>query len=442
MNIAVIGTGYVGLVTGACFSELGVNVTCIDKDEAKISGLRKGVMPIYEPGLEELVEKNVKQHRLSFTTDLKEAVERSLVVFIAVGTPSDDQGNADLTFVKDVAASVGRSLNEYKVIVTKSTVPMGTGRTIRQIVEQTRPKPIEFSVASNPEFLREGSAVEDFMRPNRIVIGTEDSQAAAILRDLYRPLYLIETPFVITDVVTAEMIKYASNAFLATKISFINEIARLCDLLGADVHHVARGMGLDNRIGRKFLHPGPGFGGSCFPKDTLAVLAIGRGVGYEMKVVKAVVDVNEGQAPLMIDKIRETLGAPKGKVAAVLGLSFKPNTDDIRESPALKIIEGLKKEGVRVRAYDPIAMDNARAVLPTVDLCGDEYSTVEGADVLVLVTEWNQFRALDLRRIRGLMRTPAVVDLRNIYEPEEMARLGFAYRCVGRRSVDRTPGGA
>jgi UDPglucose 6-dehydrogenase len=437
MNIAVIGTGYVGLVTGACFSELGVNVTCIDKDEAKISGLRKGIMPIYEPGLEELVEKNVKQNRLSFTTDLAGAVERSLVIFIAVGTPSDRDGRADLSFVKEVAASIGRSLNEYKVIVTKSTVPMGTGRMIRQIIEENRPGTNEFSVASNPEFLREGSAVEDFMRPNRIVIGTEDSQAAAILRDVYRPLYLIETPFVATDVMTAEMIKYASNAFLATKISFINEIARLCDILGADVHDVARGMGLDNRIGRKFLHPGPGFGGSCFPKDTSALLAISRAAGYEMKVVNAVIEVNEGQADAMLGKILGVLGKPQGSVAAVLGLSFKPNTDDIRESPAIKIIEGLQKHGLKVKAYDPIAMDNARPALKDVTFCNDEYSAAEGSDVLVLATEWNQFRALDMKRIKGLMRTPAVVDLRNIYTPDDMARLGFTYRCVGRRSVDR-----
>ncbi|HZI93055.1 MAG TPA: UDP-glucose/GDP-mannose dehydrogenase family protein [Patescibacteria group bacterium] len=437
MNIAVIGTGYVGLVTGACFSELGVNVTCIDKDEAKISGLRKGIMPIYEPGLEELVEKNVKQNRLSFTTDLAGAVERSLVIFIAVGTPSDRDGRADLSFVKEVAASIGRSLNEYKVIVTKSTVPMGTGRMIRQIIEENRPGTNEFSVASNPEFLREGSAVEDFMRPNRIVIGTEDSQAAAILRDVYRPLYLIETPFVATDVMTAEMIKYASNAFLATKISFINEIARLCDILGADVHDVARGMGLDNRIGRKFLHPGPGFGGSCFPKDTSALLAISRAAGYEMKVVNAVIEVNEGQADAMLGKILGVLGKPQGSVAAVLGLSFKPNTDDIRESPAIKIIEGMQKHGVKVKAYDPIAMDNARPALKDVTFCNDEYSAAEGSDVLVLATEWNQFRALDMKRIKGLMRTPAVVDLRNIYTPDDMARLGFTYRCVGRRSVDR-----
>jgi UDPglucose 6-dehydrogenase len=436
MNIAVIGTGYVGLVTGACFSELGVHVTCIDKDEAKISGLLKGVMPIYEPGLEELVEKNVKQKRLVFTTDLGEAVERSLVVFIAVGTPQDADGSADLTFVKDVASAIARTLREYKVIVTKSTVPMGTGALLRKIIEENRPSPVPFSVASNPEFLREGSAVEDFMRPNRVVIGTEDSQAAAILRDLYRPLYLIEAPFVVTDVVTAEMIKYASNAFLATKISFINEMARLCDLLGADVRDVAKGMGLDNRIGRKFLHPGPGYGGSCFPKDTAAVVSIAKRAGYDLRLVRAVIEVNDRQPALMLGKIREVLKEPLGKVAAVLGLTFKPNTDDIRESPALKIIEGLGKMGVGVRAYDPIAMDLARPALPGVTFCADEYAAAEGCDVLVLATEWNQFRSLDLARIRKIMRKPAIVDLRNVYEPDEMQRLGFTYRCVGRRAVD------
>ena len=436
MNIAVIGTGYVGLVTGACFSELGVNVTCIDKDEDKIAGLTKGVMPIYEPGLEEIVAKNVKQRRLSFTTDLADAIQRSLVIFIAVGTPSQSDGNADLTFVREVAASIGRHLNEYKVIVTKSTVPMGTGAMVRRIIEENRAGSTPFTVASNPEFLREGSAVEDFMRPNRVVIGTEDSQAAAILRDLYRPLYLFETPFVVTDIVTAEMIKYASNAFLATKISFINEIARLCDLLGADVHDVARGMGLDNRIGRKFLHPGPGFGGSCFPKDTSAIVAIARKAGYDMKVVGAVIQVNDSQPAAMIEKVREVLPVPAGKTIAVLGLSFKPNTDDIRESPSLKIIEGLQQMGCRIRAYDPIAMENARHELSGVTFCNDEYSAVEGADVMVLATEWNQFRSLDLARVRSMMKTPAaVVDLRNVYEPAEMARLGFSYRCVGRRAA-------
>ncbi len=436
MNIAVVGTGYVGLVTGACFSELGVGATCVDNDREKIATLRKGVMPIYEPGLEELVAKNVKQGRLSFSTDLGAAVERSLVIFIAVGTPPGGDGSADLTSVKQVAADIGDHLNEYKVVVTKSTVPMGTGAMIRKIIEEKRREAVPFSVASNPEFLREGSAVEDFMRPNRVVIGTEDPQAAAILRDLYRPLYLIETPFLVTDVVTAETIKYASNAFLATKISFINDVARLCDLLGADVHDVARGMGLDNRIGRKFLHPGPGYGGSCFPKDTAAVVAIGRKAGHEMRVINAVIEVNNRQADLMLEKIRELLGEPRGKVAAVLGLSFKPNTDDIRDSPALKIIAGLEKLGVSVRVYDPIAMDQARSVLKSAVFCEDEYGAAEGSDVLVLATEWNQFRGLDMERIKKLMKRPALVDLRNVYEPDDMARLGFSYRCVGRRSVD------
>ncbi|MGH9868347.1 MAG: UDP-glucose dehydrogenase family protein [Candidatus Polarisedimenticolia bacterium] len=436
MNIAVIGTGYVGLVTGACFAELGVSVTCIDTDEKKIGNLQKGILPIYEPGLEEIVQKNMKQGRLAFTTRLDEAVGRSLVVFIAVGTPPDENGNADLKFVKEVAAGLGRLLREYKVIVTKSTVPMGTGSLIRRIVEENRPSPsIPFSVASNPEFLREGSAVEDFMRPNRVVVGTEDSQAAAILKDLYRPLYLIETPFVLTDVISAEMIKYASNAFLATKISFINEIANLCDRLGADVHDVARAMGLDNRIGRKFLHPGPGYGGSCFPKDTLALRGLAVAAGGEMRIVDAVIEVNDRQPAVMMEKVREVVPAPRGKVAAVLGLSFKPNTDDIRESPAIRVIQGLLEMGFTVRAYDPIAMDNARAELGKITYCQDEYSTAEGSDLLVLATEWNQFRALDLNRLRGLMRAPVVMDMRNIYEPADMARLGFTYRCVGRPTV-------
>ena len=439
MNIAVIGTGYVGLVTGACFAELGVSVTCIDNDRKKIDNLKQGILPIYEPGLEEIVQKNMKQGRLSFTTNLEEGVGRSLVIFIAVGTPPDAEGNADLKFVKEVAAGIGKLLREYKVVVTKSTVPMGTGSLIRKIIEENRPSPsIPFSVASNPEFLREGSAVEDFMRPNRVVVGTEDSQAAAILKDLYRPLYLIETPFVATDVITAEMIKYASNAFLATKISFINEVANLCDRLGADVHDVARAMGLDNRIGKKFLHPGPGYGGSCFPKDTSALLGLARAAGSEMKVVAAVIEVNDRQSDVMLEKVREVVPDPRGKVAAVLGLSFKPNTDDIRESPAIKVVEGLKALGFAVRVYDPIAMDNARRELSQVTFCEDEYGTAKGCDLLVLATEWNQFRALDLKRLRGLMKSPVVLDLRNIYEPGDMARLGFNYRCVGRPAVKPT----
>jgi len=436
MNIAVVGTGYVGLVTGACFAEFGVHVTCVDKDEAKVRDLQSGRIPIYEPGLEEMVERNVKEGRLTFTTDLASAVQTSLVILIAVGTPSDDSGAADLTFVKEVALAVASHLNEYKVVVTKSTVPMGTGSMIRRLIEENRKVPAAFSVASNPEFLREGAAVEDFMRPNRVVIGTEDPQATAILKDLYRPLYLIETPFLITDVVTAEMIKYASNAFLATKISFINEVANLCDLIGADVHDVARGMGLDNRIGRKFLHPGPGFGGSCFPKDTAAVAQIARDHGYHMRIVEAVMEVNAAQIGRMIDKVREALGEPAGKTAAVLGLSFKPNTDDIREAPALKIIAKLKEWKVSVRAYDPVAAEAARREIGGVVFARNEYEAAEGADVLIVATEWNQFRQIDLTRIRKLLRRPVVVDLRNIYDPAEMKRLGFTYRCVGRPGAD------
>ncbi len=439
MNIAVVGTGYVGLVTGACFAEFGVNVTCVDIDEEKVKALKAGKIPIFEPGLDDLVERNLKQGRLKFTTDLAEGIENSLVVFIAVGTPQNEDGAADLTFVKEVALAVARNLNGYKVVVTKSTVPMGTGSLIRKLIEENRKKPVDFSVASNPEFLREGAAVEDFMRPNRVVIGTEDPQATAILRDLYRPLYLIETPFVITDVVTAEMVKYASNAFLATKISFINEIANLCDLVGADVHDVARGMGLDNRIGRKFLHPGPGFGGSCFPKDTAAVARVARERGYNLSIVEAVIEVNARQLEQVVRKVREVVPEPAGKTAAVLGLSFKPNTDDIREAPALKVIAALQRWGMKVRAYDPVAMEAARAELPGVTFARNEYEAAEGADVLIVVTEWNQFRQLDLRRVKDLLRRPVLVDLRNVYEPSDMRQLGFIYRCVGRPGVD-SPG--
>ena len=436
MKIAVVGTGYVGLVTGACFAEFGVHVTCVDKIESKIRAMERGEIPFFEPGLDEIVERNVSQGRLSFTTDLATAIEESLVVFIAVGTPPDSSGGADLTFVKEVAAEIAAHLNGYKVVVTKSTVPMGTGSLIRRIIEERRKAPVDFSVASNPEFLREGAAVEDFMRPNRVVIGTEDDRATAILKDLYRPLYLIEAPFVITDIVTAEMIKYASNAFLATKISFINEMANLCDLVGADVHTLARGMGLDNRIGRKFLHPGPGFGGSCFPKDTAAVARIASEHGYTLRIVKAVMEVNEEQIPRVLAKVREVVGDPRGKIAAVLGLSFKPNTDDIREAPALKVIRALEEWGMKVRAYDPVAMKAAAAEMPGLTLAENEYQAAEGADVLVIVTEWNQFRQLDLERVRKVMRAPRIVDLRNVYEPEELRRLGFTYRCVGRPGVD------
>jgi UDPglucose 6-dehydrogenase len=434
MNITVVGTGYVGLVTGACFSEFGTHVTCVDNNADKIAMLKRGEMPIYEPGLDALVERNVKAGRLEFTTDLKGAVERSLVVVIAVGTPQGNDGSADLSFVREVARSVAENLNSYKVVVTKSTVPAGTGKMIRDIIEANRKQTHAFSVASNPEFLREGSAIEDCLRPNRIVIGCEDEMAAAILRDLYRPLYLIETPVLVTDVVTAEVIKYASNAFLATKISFINEMADLCERLGADIHDVAKGMGLDQRIGNKFLHAGPGYGGSCFPKDTRAILEVAREAGLPLKIVSAVIDVNDGRIPTSMAKIREAAGGSlKGKTVALLGLTFKPNTDDLRESPAIAILEAMLAEGASVQAFDPVGMEVA-AQTPRggVRYCEDEYKAVDGAEVLVVATEWNQFRALHIDRIKASMKTPVMVDLRNIYEPATMRNQGFRYSCVGR----------
>lgn len=434
MNIAVVGTGYVGLVSGACFAEFGTHVTCVDKDAAKIEMLKRGEIPIYEPGLDDLVERNVKAGRLEFTTDLPQTIRQALVVFIAVGTPQGNDGRADLSFVKDVAVEVAKNLNSYKVVVTKSTVPAGTGRMIREIIEAHRAENHPFSVASNPEFLREGSAIEDFMRTDRVVLGTEDEMSAAILRDLYRPLYLIETPIVLTSVVTAEMIKYASNAFLATKISFINEMADLCERVGADVHAVAKGMGLDRRIGPKFLHPGPGFGGSCFPKDTRAILEVAREHGTDLRIVQAVIDVNEGRIPRMMVKIREALGGSlEGKTIALLGLAFKPNTDDLRESPAIGVLEGMIAEGAKVRAYDPVAMAAAaRTGRPRVSYCKDEYDAAEGAQALVVATEWNQFRGLDVDKLKAKLREPVVVDLRNVYEPALMRSKGFRYTCVGR----------
>ena len=432
MNIAVVGTGYVGLVTGVCFAEFGVSVMAVDKDESKIALLQRGEVPFFEPGLEEMVRRNMREGRLTFSTDMKAAVEKSLVIMIAVGTPSTGDGAADLSFVREVALSIARFMNGYKVIVTKSTVPMGTGAMIRSLINANQSRKMSFSVASNPEFLREGAAIEDFMRPNRVVIGAEDPQAIAILRDLYNPLYLIEIPFVVTNVVSAEMIKYASNAFLATKISFINEIANLCEVVGADVHEVARGMGLDNRIGRKFLHPGPGFGGSCFPKDTRAVISMASNAGVGARIIQAALDVNEAQVGRMIDKIVHALNTVEGKSIGFLGLSFKPNTSDTRESPAIRIIQGLLERGARVRAYDPAAMEEARRVLPGISLAEDVYDAARGCDALVIATEWNQFRSLDWERIKKELRRPVVVDLRNVYEPDQMRGLGIEYTGVGR----------
>jgi UDPglucose 6-dehydrogenase len=431
MHIAVIGTGYVGLVTGACFAEFGVSVTCVDIDEKKIANLREGRLPIYEPGLDQLVSKNTQAGRLSFTTDFGAAVEQSLVIFLAVGTPPKEDGSADLSHVEAAARQIARQMNGYKVLVTKSTVPVGTGKRLRRIISEERPN-AKFAVVSNPEFLREGAAIDDFMRPDRVVIGTQDEEAIAIMRDLYRPLYLIETPFVITSVEAAELTKYAANAFLATKISFINEIANLCDRIGCDVHDVARAMGMDNRIGRKFLHPGPGYGGSCFPKDTRAFVSIAREYESDALLVEAVVEVNNRQRQRMIEKLEKLLPEMNGKTVAVLGLAFKPETDDMREAPSVEIIRTLIERGARVRAYDPVAMDASRALLTEIEYAPDEYAAVEGADLLVFITEWNQFRALDLARVRSLMRQPKVADLRNIYEPQDMRRLGFEYVGVGR----------
>lgn len=456
MHIGIIGTGYVGLVTGACFAEFGVFVTCVDRDRQKIRSLNKGVIPFYEPGLDELVKRNIQQGRLKFTTDIGEAVRDSLVVFIAVGTPPRGDGSADMRYIDEVAREIAQNINEYKVIVTKSTVPVGTGKRIEQIIsehlkkrmqrvrqsgKQEDPastetaeslKPFGFDIVSNPEFLREGAAIEDFMRPNRVVIGAKSPQAIAIMKDLYKPLYLIETPFVITNIETAELIKYASNAFLATKISFINEIANLCEAVGADVNVVAKGIGLDQRIGPKFLHAGPGFGGSCFPKDTRAILKMAEEKDVELGIIRAVVTANERQKEIAFRKIKDGLGSIKDRMIAILGLSFKPNTDDMRDAPSVYLINQLINEGAVIRAYDPAAMENARKGFPEITYCKDPYDAARRVDALVIVTEWNQFRNLDLAKIKRLMRQPFFFDLRNIYDPEKMKELGFKYFCIGR----------
>lgn len=432
MHIAVIGSGYVGLVTGACFAEFGVDVTCVDIDAEKIARLSDGIIPIYEPGLEPLVTKNTQSGRLHFTTDLKAAIEQALVIFLAVGTPPREDGSADLSYIEAAARSIAEFMNGYKVIVTKSTVPVGTSERLRKLIREHQKGRDNFGIVSNPEFLREGAAIDDFMRPDRVVIGSRDEEAIAIMKDLYRPLYLIETPFVITSLEAAELTKYAANAFLATKISFINEIANLCDLIGCDVHDVARAMGMDGRINRKFLHPGPGFGGSCFPKDTRALASVAREYGTDSLIVDAVIEVNGRQRAAMIPKIEKLVGTLKGKIIAVLGLSFKPETNDMRDAPSIDIIRGLTERGATVRAYDPVAMKEAAKFLPDIKYLEDEYAAVEGADALVFITEWNQFRALDMARIHTLMRAPRIADLRNIYEPDDMRELGFDYVGVGR----------
>jgi UDPglucose 6-dehydrogenase len=436
MHVAVVGTGYVGLVSGTCFSEFGHDVVCVDKDEKKIAGLHRGEMPIYEPGLDKMVEGNVKAGRLDFTTDLSEAVKRADAVFIAVGTPSRrGDGHADLSYVYAAAEEIAQSIDGYTVVVTKSTVPVGTGAEVEKIIREARPD-AEFDVVSNPEFLREGAAIEDFMRPDRVVIGTDSERAQEVMRELYRPLYLIETPIVFTKRQTSELIKYAANTFLATKITFINEIADLCEVLDADVQDVARGIGLDGRIGRKFLHAGPGYGGSCFPKDTLALVRTAQDSGSPLRIVETVVDINAKRKKAMAQKIVDACGGDvSGKVIAVLGLTFKPNTDDMRDSPALDIVPALVAAGAKVRAFDPKGMDEAKHMLDGIDWCAGAYETMADADALAIVTEWNEFRALDLDRVKELMKAPVMIDLRNIYNPEDMAEAGFEYTCIGKAKV-------
>ena len=433
MRVAMIGTGYVGLVSGACFSEFGVEVVSVDKDDAKIAGINRGDMPIYEPGLKRLVESNVSAGRLSFTSDLAAAVDGADAVFIAVGTPSrPGDGHADLSYVHGAAGEIAQALNGYTVVVTKSTVPVGTGGEVEAIIREQRPD-ADFDVVSNPEFLREGSAIEDFMRPDRVVIGTESERAREVMRQLYKPLYLIETPMVFTSRRTAELIKYAANTFLATKISFINEVSDLCEVVGADIHDVAKGIGMDGRIGRKFLHAGPGYGGSCFPKDTLALVHTAQDAGSPLRIVEAVVDINDKRKKAMAGRIIAACGGSvKGKTVAVLGLTFKPNTDDMRDSPSLDILPALMEAGATVRAYDPKGMTEAKEMLNGVEWRDNAYDTMDGADVLTILTEWNEFRSLDLKRVKELLRAPVMVDLRNIYDPDEMAAAGFRYTSIGR----------
>lgn len=433
MRIAMIGTGYVGLVSGACFAEFGPTVTCVDINADKVERLRRGEIPIYEAGLEDLVQKGLAAERLFFTTDLASAVSEADAVFIAVGTPSRrGDGHADLRFVEAAAVEVAKALTGYTVVVTKSTVPVGTGRKVAQIIREAAPD-ADFDVVSNPEFLREGSAIGDFMRPDRVVIGAETERARDVMKQLYRPLYLNETPIVMTSLETSELTKYAANAFLATKITFINEMAELCEKVGANVQDVARGMGLDGRIGKKFLHAGPGYGGSCFPKDTVALARTAQEYGAPARIVETVIQVNDTRKGAMASRVIQACGGSvRGKTVGVLGVAFKPNTDDMRESPALAIVPALQDAGATVRAYDPAAMHEAQPLLPDVTWCTGPYDVAEGADVIVLITEWNEFRALDLARLGEAMRSRAMVDLRNVYPAAEVEAAGFTYRGIGR----------
>jgi UDPglucose 6-dehydrogenase len=437
MKVAMIGTGYVGLVTGACFADLGHDVVCVDKDAAKVARLKNGEIPIYEPGLEDMVQRNVEARRLSFTTSFADAVPGRDAIFIAVGTPTkENDGNADLSAVYAVAREIAKHITSYTVIVDKSTVPVGTGDEVEAIVRETNPA-AEFDVASNPEFLREGSAIEDFMKPDRVVIGVNAERPRRVLQALYRPLTMHETPMIYTSRSTAELTKYAANAFLATKVTFINEIADICERVGADVQDVSRGIGLDSRIGPKFLQAGAGFGGSCFPKDTLALTATARKVGRPTQIVEAVMAANTERKRRMAEKIIAACGGDvKGKTLAVLGVTFKPNTDDMRDAPSLDIIPLLQKAGAKIRAYDPEGMEEARKYLDDIEWCAEAYSAMPGADALLILTEWNEFRVLDFERIKSLIKAPLIIDLRNIYSLAEMQAAGFTYHSVGRESVN------
>jgi len=433
MNICVVGTGYVGLVTGAVFADLGNDVVCVDNDHKKIEALRGGQMPIYEPGLEEMVIRNKDDGRLTFATELLAAVRQSDVIFIAVGTPPKETGETDLSHVEAVAAQIGRSMERYKVVVNKSTVPVGTGEFVREVIMRHQPRPVDFDVVSNPEFLREGSAIEDTLRPDRIVIGAPNQQVAMTLVELYAPL---ERPMIITDLPSAEVIKYASNAFLAAKISFINAIANICENAGADVSQVMKGMGLDSRIGLQFLQAGLGYGGSCFPKDVDSLIHTASRFGYDFKLLRSVVEINKERATHLVDMMRKAMGGLEDKTIAVLGLAFKPNTDDMREAKSLEVVRLLHAAGAQVRAYDPVAMDNAKALMPAdVVFCESAYEAAAGADGVALLTEWNEFKYLNLDRLRGLLRRRLIFDARNLYEPERMRRLGFEYYSIGRKPV-------
>jgi UDPglucose 6-dehydrogenase len=431
-NVCVVGTGYVGLVTGTCLSDLGLNVTCVDNDKKKIDILNRGVCPIYEIGLEELIRRNQAKGRLKFSTNLKEAVVQAEVIFLAVGTPPGKDGYPDTSALEKAAVQVAVYLNGYKVITNKSTAPIGSARRLKQLIKENCRRGIKFDVVANPEFLREGSSVGDFMRPDRLILGSDSQKALKIMKEIYRPLYLIETPFVLTNWESAELIKYATNCYLAAKISFINEMANLCEKTGADVQVVAKAMGLDKRIGPKFLHAGAGFGGSCLPKDLVGLNKISEKLDYRFRIGEAALEVNQERGEVIISKVKELIGNPKGKRIGVLGLSFKPSTDDIREAPAINVIRRLMAQGARVQAYDPAGMKSAQKVLKGISFASDAYDCAKNADCLLLVTEWNEFRELNLESIKKLMKSPNLVDARNVYEPEKVKRLGFAYTSVGR----------